>query len=144
MNCVKLKRNFIFQCVPDLRSSIDEALLRVITVNPAQNEVSNSCLYLDLNVKPEGQNGSSLSKVNSSSSPTSLADVVPIDDNVIHPSNPLTSQYYAPVCMVSHLPSSLNRDLAEADQSMENDVTNNENAANSPEIPIAMEQTDMI
>lgn len=118
--------------MPDLRSSIDEALLRVITVNPIQNEASNSCSYLDLPVKQEDgvkENGASIS--------TSLADVVVMEANGLHSSMSHSSvdrQYGAPVCLVSHMPSNINQDLAEADQSMENDVANNENASNSPEI----------
>lgn len=134
------------QSVPDLRSSIDEALLRVIAVNPVQNEAPNSCTYLDLTVKQDGQNGVSTSKANASITPTSLADVVVMDGNVLHSTNshPSTSQYNAPVCLVSHLSSSINQDLAEADQSMENDVTNNENAANSPELLNVQDHGDLI
>lgn len=116
------------QCVPDLRSSIDEALLRAITANSTQNEAINNCTFLDLTVKHDG---ASTSKGNSAT-PTSLADVVAMEGNVQHPTSP-RPQYNAPVCLVSHLSSSINQDLAEADQSMENDATNNENAADSPE-----------
>lgn len=46
-----------------------------------------------------------------------------------------SSQYkQAPICLVAHLSSNVNQDLAEADQSIENDVSNNENVANSPEL----------
>lgn len=121
------------QCVPDIRSSIDEALMRVIMVNPVQSEPSNNCSYLDLTVKQDGPNGSTPSKGNASSTPTSLADVVTMDGNILHTPNshPSTSQYGTPVCLVSHLSSSINQDLAEADQSMENDATNNKNDADS-------------
>lgn len=122
------------QCVPDLRSSIDEALLRAMTANSVQNESSNSCSYLDLTVKQDGQHGVVTSKVNAIVTPTSLADVVAMDGNNLHAPNQPEPHYNAPVCLVSHLPSSINQDLAEADQSMENDATNNENAANSPEL----------
>lgn len=134
------------QTIPDLRSSIDEALLRVIAVNPVQNEPSNSCTYLDLTVKQDGQNGVGTSKANASVTQTSLADVVVMDSNVLHSTNlhQSTSQYNAPVCLVSHLSSSINQDLAEADQSIENDVTNNENAANSPELLNVQEHGDLI
>ncbi|XP_031627624.1 putative uncharacterized protein DDB_G0277255 isoform X2 [Contarinia nasturtii] len=126
-------------CVPDLRSSIDEALLRAITTNPIQNEATNSCSYLDLTVKHDSQNGSPTSKGNSIVTPTSLADVVAMDANMQHTPNihPSTLQFSAPVCMVSHL----NQELAEADQSMENDVANNENVTNSPD---TTERNDLI
>lgn len=119
--------------------------MRVIAVDPVQNESNNSCAYLDLTVKQDGQNIVSTSKTNASITPTSLADVV-MEGNVIHSTNqhPSTSQYSTPVCLVSHLSSSTNQDLAEADQSMENDVTNNENAANSPEILHIQEHSDLI
>lgn len=126
------------QCVPDLRSSIDEALLRAITVNSTQNEAANNCSFLDLTVKHDDQNGVTTSKGNSVITPTSLADVVAMDGNVQRP------QYNTPVCLVSHMSSSINQDLAEADQSMENDATNNENAVNSPEILNAPERGDLI
>lgn len=137
------------QCVPDLRSSIDEALLRAITVNPIQNEPTpSSCSYLDLTLKPDSQTPGSVnvsSKANAGGTLHSMADIVSIDANA-HAATTIStsstsssiassSQYNAPnVCMVTHLSSSINQDLAEADQSMENDVTNIENAANSPEI----------
>ncbi|XP_055319156.1 uncharacterized protein LOC129576957 isoform X5 [Sitodiplosis mosellana] len=125
-------------CVPDLRSSIDEALLRAITVNSTQNETTNNCSFLDLTVKHDGP--TSTSKGNTASAtPISLADVVVMDGNVQHPTSPRT-----PVCLVSHLSSSINQDLAEADQSMENDATNNENAANSPEALNAPERGDLM
>lgn len=127
--------------MPDLRSSIDEALLRAITVNSVQNEPTNNCSYLDLTVKQDGPNGVvGTSKGNSIVTPTSLADVVAMDGNIMHAQNQPESPYSTPVCLVSHLSSSINQDLAEADQSMENDATNNENAANSPELLNAPER----
>lgn len=139
-----------------MRSSIDEALLRTVTVNPVvQNETVNACSYLDLTVKPD------TSKMNASTTSTSaqLADVVANSGNASHHSHTQVSlvaamtttatttntsslpsssslQYnQAPVCHVTHLASNQDmQDLAEADQSIENDVTNNENAANSPEL----------
>lgn len=146
-----------------MRSSIDEALLRTIMVNPGiQNEQTvNACSYLDLTVKPV------TSKMNATTTP--LADVVAIAGNAsshhlhaqVSPTPAITttataaaatvtatssntslsstSQYnQPPICLVSHLSSNINQDLAEADQSIENDVTNNENvAANSPELSIS-------
>lgn len=139
-----------------MRSSIDETLLQPITVNSScQNEASNSCSYLDLTVKPERQSTIApfTCKMNASTATTPLADVASIDGNTSHhsyastvdiatntgslssPSTSPSSQYnQVPVCLVAHMPSSINQDLAEADQSIENDVVNNENAANSPEI----------
>lgn len=128
-----------------------------------ENETINACAYLDLTVKPDRQNTiMSGSKINESAPPTPLADVVAIEGNVPH--NPCThasttmamattptmssssSQYnQAPICLVAHLSSSINQDLAEADQSIENDVTNNENAASSPEMPnLSSEHSDQI
>lgn len=121
-------------------------MLRAITVNATQNETINNCSYLDLTVKHDTQNGASISKGNVSIAaitPTTLADVVSMDGNIQHPTSP-RPQYNPPVCLVSHLSSSLNQDLAEADQSMENDATNNENAANSPEILNTPERGDLI
>lgn len=122
--------------MPDLRSSIDEALLRAITANSTHGQATDNCSYLDLTVKHDTQNSGNISKENAIVTPTSLADVVAMDGNVQHVPNlhSSTSQYNAPVCMVSHMPSTINQELAEADQSMENDATNNENASNSPEI----------
>lgn len=132
-----------------MRSSIDEALLRTVAVIPVvQNETVNACSYLDLTVKPNA------SKINASTTSTQLADVVAIAGNASHHSHTQvsavaamtttatttntsssTSQYnQPPICLVAHLSSNINQDLAEADQSIENDVTNNENAANSPEL----------
>lgn len=143
-----------------MRSSIDEALLRTITINPGiQNDTVNACSYLDLTVKPD------TSKMNASTASTQLqlADVVAIAGNTpsLHShaqvsssaaataaaaamlttsattsnTSSSSSQYnHAPICLVAHLSSNINQDLAEADQSIENDVTNNENAANSPEL----------
>lgn len=112
--------------MPDLRSSIDEALLRVMTVNSSQNDAANNCSYLDLTVKHDAQDEAS-----------SLAPLESLQQNVQHVANmhAQSSQYNPLVCLVSHMPSSsINQaDLAEADQSMENDATNNENADNSPE-----------
>lgn len=153
------------QCVPDLRSSIDEALMRALTSSPFQNEATNNfpideatmrtlassplqkratnnCSYLDLTVKHESQNVSPTSKGNSIATPTSLADVVAVEGNMQHAPNLHSSiPFSPPVCTVSHLSTSINRELAEADQSMENDVTNNENATNSPD---TIERNDLI
>lgn len=115
-------------------------------MNANQNETTNNCSYLDLTVKHDSQNGASTSKGNATTAtitPTSLADVVAMDGNIQHPISP-RPQYNPPVCLVSHLSSSLNQDLAEADQSMENDATNNENAANSPEVLNTPERGDLI
>lgn len=127
-----------------MRSSIDDALLRTVTVNPiVQNETVNACSYLDLTVKPD------TSKMSAATMSNQLADVVAIAGNISHhshtqatamatntsSSSSTSSQYnQTPVCLVAHLSSNVNQDLAEADQSIENDVTNNENAANSPEL----------
>lgn len=132
-----------------MRSSIDEALLRTITINPNdQNETPNACSYLDLTVKPDRQsvNTTSAPKPNASTSSIPLANVIPIDSNASHhpctqvtaaavtntvsPSSSLSAQYnQPPICLVAHLSANVNQDLAEADQSIENDATNNENDA---------------
>lgn len=132
------------QCVPDLRSSIDEALLRAL--NSSQNDASNNCSYLDLTVKHDAH-GASTSKGNITVAATTLVDVVTLEGNVQHVGNlhSPTSQYNPPVCLVSHLSSSINQaDLAEADQSMENDAINNENADNSPDALNTPERGDLM
>lgn len=132
--------------MPDLRSSIDEALLRALTANSSQNDAANNCSYLDLTVKHDAH-GASTSKGNTSVAASTLVDVVALEGNVQHVGNlhGPTLQYNPPVCLVSHMPSSINQaDLAEADQSMENDATNNENAENSPDNLNTPERGDLI
>lgn len=120
--------------------------MRAITANSGQNEPVNNCSYLDLTVKQDGQHGVVTSKGNGIVTPTSLADVVGMDGNISHTPNQPESPYNTPVCMVSHMPSNINQELAEADQSMENDATNNENVEmqNSPDQLNAPERGEII
>lgn len=143
-----------------MRSSIDEALLRAIPVNAGvQNESVNACSYLDLTVKPDTSKMNAISTSTPLADVVAMAENVPSHHSHAQvsvvtamtstttatpttTSNTLSSlssssQYHhnhPPICLVTHLSSNVNQDLAEADQSIENDVTNNENAANSPEL----------
>lgn len=110
-------------------------------MSSGHNEATENCSYLDLTVKHDGQNCSNSTKGNAIVTPTSLADVVGMEGNVQHaPNLHSSSSQYTPVCLVSHMTSTINQDLAEADQSMENDTANNENAPNSPEVLNAPER----